>query len=88
MSREEIFAKIQQMLSDELGVDKERITMDSNFIDDLNADSLDIVDMIVEMEHEFDLSIPDEDAERIKTVGDAVDLSPKTSNDDQLFEAA
>ncbi len=74
MSREEIFAKIQQMLSDELGVDKERITMDSNFIDDLNADSLDIVDMIVEMEHEFDLSIPDEDAERIKTVGDAVDF--------------
>lgn len=74
MSREEIFAKIQQMLSDELGVEKERITMDSNFIDDLNADSLDIVDMIVEMEHEFDLSIPDEDAERIKTVGDAVDF--------------
>ncbi len=72
MSQEKIFEKVRSMLSEELGIDAERITMDSNFIDDLNADSLDIVDMIVEMEHEFDLSIPDEEAERIKTVGDAV----------------
>ncbi|MDO5734573.1 MAG: acyl carrier protein [Eubacteriales bacterium] len=74
MSQEQIFQKIRQMLSEELGVDEDRIQMDSNFIDDLNADSLDIVDMIVEMEHEFDLSIPDEEAERIKTVGDAVEF--------------
>ena len=47
--------------------------MDSDFIDDLNADSLDIVDLVVELEHEFNLSIPDEEAERIKTVGDAVE---------------
>ena len=47
--------------------------MDANFIDDLNADSLDIVELVMAMEGEFDISIPDEDAEKIKTVGDAVE---------------
>lgn len=74
MSREEIFAKIQQMLSDELGVEKERITMDSNFIDDLNRRLLDIVDMIVEMEHEFDLVDSGRRCRAHQTVGDAVDF--------------
>lgn len=72
MSREEIFNKVSNILSEELGIDPETIDMDANFIEDLNADSLDIVDLIVEMEHEFDLSIPDDEAEQIKTVGDAV----------------
>ncbi|MDO5015764.1 MAG: acyl carrier protein [Eubacteriales bacterium] len=72
MSREEIFNKVSNILSEELGIDPESIDMDANFIEDLNADSLDIVDLIVEMEHEFDLSIPDDEAEQIKTVGDAV----------------
>ena len=48
--------------------------MESNFIDDLNADSLDIVELVMAMEQEFNISIPDEEAERIKTVGDAVDF--------------
>lgn len=72
MTQEEIFERVSSILSEELGIDSSIIEMESNFIDDLNADSLDIVDLVVEMEHEFDLSIPDEEAERIKTVGDAV----------------
>lgn len=72
MTREEILEKVSQILAEELGLDPESIDMDANFIEDLNADSLDIVDLVVEMEHEFDLSIPDDEAEQIKTVGDAV----------------
>lgn len=71
---QKIFEEVRNVLSEELGIDADRIQMESNFIDDLNADSLDIVDMIVELENRFDLSIPDEEAERIKTVGDAVEF--------------
>ena len=73
MNQDEIFEKVRNILAEGLGIEEEIITMDSDFIDDLNADSLDIVDLVVELEHEFNLSIPDEDAERIKTVGDAVE---------------
>lgn len=73
MNQEEIFEKVRNILAEGLGIEEEIITMDSDFIDDLNADSLDIVDLVVELEHEFNLSIPDEEAERIKTVGDAVE---------------
>ena len=72
MSQEEVFERVSAILSEELGIDPSIIEMDSDFIEDLNADSLDIVDLVVEMEHEFDLSIPDDEAERIKSVGDAV----------------
>lgn len=73
MNQEEIFEKVRNILAEGLGIEEEIIAMDSDFIDDLNADSLDIVDLVVELEHEFNLSIPDEEAERIKTVGDAVE---------------
>ncbi|MCI6603755.1 MAG: acyl carrier protein [Clostridiales bacterium] len=73
MNQDEIFEKVRNILAEGLGIEEEIITMDSDFIDDLNADSLDIVDLVVELEHEFNLSIPDEEAERIKTVGDAVE---------------
>lgn len=73
MNQEEIFEKVRNILAEGLGIEEEIITMDSDFIDDLNADSLDIVDLVVELEHEFNLSIPDDEAERIKTVGDAVE---------------
>lgn len=72
MTQEEIYHRVRNILSEELGLDPESIDMDANFIEDLNADSLDIVDLVVELEHEFDLSIPDEEAEKIQTVGDAV----------------
>jgi len=74
MSNEQIFESVQKILVDQLGVDEDLITMESNFIDDLNADSLDIVELVMAMEQEFNISIPDEEAERIKTVGDAVDF--------------
>jgi len=73
MSTDSIFESVQNILIEQLGVDADIITMESNFIDDLNADSLDIVELVMAMEQEFGISIPDEEAERIKTVGDAVD---------------
>ncbi|RXG64430.1 acyl carrier protein, partial [Candidatus Atribacteria bacterium 1244-E10-H5-B2] len=59
-------------LVDRLGVDESKITEDSSFVDDLGLDSLDIVELIMAFEEEFNLEIPDKDAERIKTVGDAI----------------
>ncbi|MBO4637459.1 MAG: acyl carrier protein [Clostridiales bacterium] len=73
MTNEEIFAKTKEMIVSQLGVDENSITMDSSFVDDLNADSLDMVDLVMTMESEFDASIPDEVAEKIVTVGDAVE---------------
>ncbi|MHB1453097.1 MAG: acyl carrier protein [Saccharofermentanales bacterium] len=74
MSTEAIFETVQSILADQLGVEPDQVTMESNFIDDLNADSLDIVELVMAMEQEFGISIPDEEAERIKTVGDAVNF--------------
>lgn len=73
MTNEEIFAKTKEMIVSQLGVDENSITMESSFVDDLNADSLDMVDLVMTMESEFDASIPDEVAEKIVTVGDAVE---------------
>lgn len=64
---------------DQLSVEEDEVTLESNFIDDLNADSLDIVELVMAMEQEFDISIPDEDAEKIKTVGDAVEYVKSAS---------
>ena len=70
---EEIFEKVKEVIIDQLGVeDEESITMETTFIDDLGADSLDVVDLIMGLEQEFDIEIPDEEAEKISTVGDAV----------------
>lgn len=74
MTVEQIFERVQLILVDQLSIDKENVTMTANFIDDLNADSLDIVELVMAMEQEFDISIPDEEAERIRTVGDAVNF--------------
>ncbi len=74
MSSDHVFESVQKILVDQLGVDEELVTMEANFIDDLNADSLDIVELVMAMEQEFNISIPDEEAERIKSVGDAVDF--------------
>ncbi|MDI9497821.1 MAG: acyl carrier protein [Bacillota bacterium] len=74
MKDEQVFAKIRDILVEQLGVEADEVTLDSDFTDELNADSLDIVELIMAMEQEFGISIPDEDAERIRTVGDAVDF--------------
>lgn len=68
-----IFEKVKKIIVDQLGVEEDDITMESSFIDDLGADSLDIVELIMALEEEFDLEIPDSEAERITTVGDAVE---------------
>lgn len=66
------FEKIKSIIVDQLGVDEALVTIDASFADDLGADSLDVVDLIMGIEQEFDIEIPDEDAEKISTVGDAV----------------
>ncbi|MGI6545728.1 MAG: acyl carrier protein [Fastidiosipilaceae bacterium] len=79
MTTEDVLAKIREILVDQLSVEEDEVTLESNFIDDLNADSLDIVELVMAMEQEFDISIPDEDAEKIKTVGDAVEYVKSAS---------
>ena len=73
MSSEEIFEKIKNIIVEQLGVVETSVTLDASFIDDLGADSLDIVELIMALEEEFDIEIPDEDAEKVVTVGDVVD---------------
>lgn len=66
------FEIVKQALVDQFGVNESEITYDTSLVDDLRADSLDLVELVMTMEQEFDIEIPDEDAESIKTVGDAV----------------
>ena len=73
MSENEIFEKVKLIVMEQLGVDEENIKMDSTFIDDLSADSLDIVELIMNLEEEFNLEIPDSEAEVIVKIGDVVD---------------
>ena len=73
MNSEEIFDKVKEIIIEQLGVAESTITTEASFIDDLGADSLDIVELIMALEEEFDLEIPDSDAEKVVTVGDFVD---------------
>ena len=68
----EIENKVKAIIVEKLGVEESQVTMDANFQNDLNADSLDTVELIMEFEKEFNISIPDEDTEKISTVGEAV----------------
>lgn len=72
MSNAEIEAKVKQAVVDKLGVEESKVTNDASFINDLGADSLDTVELVMKFEEEFDIKIPDEDAEKIQKVGDAV----------------
>ena len=69
--------KIKNIIVDKLGVEESRVVPEASFLDDLGADSLDLVELIMEFEEEFDLEIPDEDAEGITTVGSAIDYINK-----------
>ncbi len=80
MSKEEIFTKIRDILADNFEVDKEKITNETNFTSDLDADSIDLVEFILQLEDEFGAEISDEDAEKIKTVGDAVNYVANHQN--------
>ena len=73
MNQEEIFEKVKGVIVEQLGVAEGNITMKASFIDDLGADSLDIVELIMALEEEFDIEIPDSDAEKVVTVGDVVE---------------
>ena len=73
----EIEAKVIEIVSEQMGVDKSEITRETSFINDLNADSLDTVELVMEFEDEFDMSIPDEEAEKIQAIGAAIDYIVK-----------
>ena len=72
MANNEIFEKVKNIVVEQLGVEADEVNIDSTFIDDLGADSLDIVELIMAFEEEFGIEIPDEAAEKIKTVQDVV----------------
>jgi len=71
MEREELLEKVKAVIVEQLNVEEDDVTEDASFVDDLGADSLDIVELVMALEEEFGISIPDEEAESIKTVGDA-----------------
>ncbi|MCB9851072.1 MAG: acyl carrier protein [Phycisphaerales bacterium] len=76
-TRDEILEKVREIVSEQMGVDKNEINMETSFVNDLNADSLDTVELVMELEDEFDMSIPDEEAEKLQTVGSAVEFIEK-----------
>jgi acyl carrier protein len=80
LAMEDIEQKVIEIVSEQMGVDKSEITRETHFINDLNADSLDTVELVMEFEDEFELSIPDEEAEKIQTVGQAIDYIKQHSN--------
>lgn len=73
MNSEEVFDKVKEIIVEQLGVAENTVTAEASFIDDLGADSLDIVELIMSLEEEFDMEIPDADAEKIVTVNDVVE---------------
>jgi len=73
MSTDEVFEKVKETIIEQLGVTDTAVIMEASFLDDLGADSLDIVELIMALEEEFDIEIPDADAEKVVTVGDVVD---------------
>jgi acyl carrier protein len=77
MSSSEIEARVIDIVSEQMGVSKDQITRDTSFIKDLNADSLDVVELVMELEEEFDINIPEDAQEKIQTVGQACDFIDK-----------
>ena len=81
MSDSEIEAKVIEIVSEQMGVDKTEISRETSFANDLNADSLDTVELVMEFEDEFETSIPDDQAEKIQTVGQAIDYIVQATKD-------
>jgi acyl carrier protein len=74
-------SKVREIIINELGVEAEKVTNDASFVEDLGADSLDTVELVMAFEEEFGIDIPDEDAEQLRTVGDAVDYMAKRADE-------
>lgn len=72
MSNPSVAEKVIDIVSSQMGTSKEKVSLETSFVNDLGADSLDVVELLMEFEEKFDLSIPDEDAEKIQTISDAV----------------
>ena len=77
MEREDLLKKVRQIVSDKLSISEDQVTEDASFIDDLGADSLDTVELVMALEEEFECEIPDEEAEKITTVQLAIDYAVK-----------
>ncbi len=78
----DVEARVKEIIVQQLGVDADKVTAEASFVDDLGADSLDVVELVMALEEEFGIEIPDEDAEKIGTVQDAVDYIGKSSGSD------
>ncbi|NLM34891.1 MAG: acyl carrier protein [Clostridiales bacterium] len=76
-----IFEKVREIIADKLSLDEDEIKMESSFVDDLGADSLDLVELVMALEDEFDLEIPDEEVEKVTTVGDVVEYIKSHSDE-------
>ncbi|MGI5853433.1 MAG: acyl carrier protein [Bacillota bacterium] len=77
----DVFAQVKELVVQQLGVDEDQVTISASFIEDLQADSLDIVELVMALEERFNIQIPDEDAEKIVTVGDAVNYITENLNE-------
>ena len=77
----DVFAQVKELVVQQLGVDEDQVTISASFIEDLQADSLDIVELVMALEERFNIQIPDEDAEKIVTVGDAVNYITDSLNE-------
>lgn len=88
MTREKIQEKVIAIVAEQLGVDKEKIKLESIFAEDLKADSLDSVEIVMELEDALDITIPDEDTEKLQTVGDIVDYIVRRKNPDDGQQSA
>ncbi|MCC5786834.1 MAG: acyl carrier protein [Phycisphaerales bacterium] len=73
VTEQEIESKVIEIVAEQMGAEKDKITRETRFVDDLHADSLDFVELVMEFEDEFETSVPDEEAEKMKTVGHAID---------------
>ncbi len=78
----DVSQRVIDIVAEQLGVDKEKVTPETSFVNDLGADSLDTVELVMELEEEFDISIPDEAAEKIQKVGEAVDFIENAKGED------
>lgn len=80
MTEAELEAKVFEIVAEQMGVDKSELSRETSFTNDLNADSLDIVELIMEFEDEFETTIPDEEAEKLQTIGQAIDYIAQNVN--------